>query len=243
MSLLSFGSHRGLPCGLAKAPKASVTTAKLWKYLWNEWFYTLQESENALSSFHTPTEQAVGGSRSRQLLLVGCGGDYAHWDRKGHQRAAEAWSSAVLHCLGTRVQENMGGKVYPEMDRHVCPSIRVRQWICMCCVHVWCVQGECACRPCALLAIIVPCSHGIFGQGWGWIPLNGCGVVFFIFPPFTGISVVSLFGCYKMSQRKPLVCILHTVINASYALQIAIDVSTSRNPKSRQVPLTPSHVC
>lgn len=43
--------------------------------MWNEWFYTLQESENALSSFHAPTEQAVGGSRSRQLLPVKCGGN------------------------------------------------------------------------------------------------------------------------------------------------------------------------
>lgn len=189
----------------------------------------------------------VPGPDSSCLLSVAgtsCSqGLHAHWDRKGHQRAAEAWSSAALRGLGTCLQENMGGKVYPEVDRHVCTSIRVRQCICMCCVHVCCVHGEYVCMPCALLAIIVPCSHGIFGQGWGWIPLNGYGVVYFIFSPFTGISVVSLFGCYKMSQRKPLVCILHTVVSASYALRIPVDVSTSRNLKSRQVPFTLSHVC
>lgn len=49
---------------------------------------------NALNAFPVRTEQTMGGSRSTQALGVAAGGHCALRDWNGHQRAAEALSSA-----------------------------------------------------------------------------------------------------------------------------------------------------
>lgn len=59
---------------------------------------------NALNAFPVPTEQTMGGSRSTQALGVAAGGHRALRDWNGHQRAAEALSSAALGLGFDKIQ-------------------------------------------------------------------------------------------------------------------------------------------
>lgn len=107
-------------------------------------------------------------------------GPRARMDQKGQQRAAEAWPSAALGCLGTCLQETVCGTVCPEVDRHVCASIGVGECVHVCCVHAEvCVLCACVCHVFCLSSLF-PTSQHVFVWCWGLIPLNVRGGLFYL---------------------------------------------------------------